>query len=420
MTRISKRMVDGLKPSQDGRDVVVWDEKLPGFGVRMKPSGVVSYAIQYRNKHGTSRRFTLGRHGVLTADEARKMARDLLADVRRGGDPAESKSAISKDLTIRGLCDLYLEEGPSEKPDKKASSWNTDRSNIERHIKPLLGRRKLQSLTRNDVVRFQRDVTKGKSAENEKTKPRGRAIVRGGPGTAARATAVLGAMLGFAVKQGLIAENPAKGVELNKQQRRERFLSSKELEQLGEALANAENTGVNASAIAIIRLLILTGARRNEICGLKWQWVDFENAAIRLPDSKTGARTIPLGAPALEVLASVKRKPKIDWVFPAKSGGGHFDGLPRIWKKISSAAKLEEVRIHDLRHSFASTSVAGGSSLYIVGKVLGHTQARTTERYSHLDADPVLAVADATSRKIAAAMKSPPKKRKSNVRKLRS
>ena len=419
MARISKRTVDALKPSQDGRDVVVWDDKLPGFGVRVKPSGVVSYAIQYRNSHGSSRRFTLGRHGVLTAEEARAMARDLLADVRRGADPAESKSAISKDLTIRELCDLYLEDGPSEKPDKKASSWNTDRSNIERHIKPLIGRRKLQSLSRNDVVRFQRDVTNGKSAANEKTKPRGRAIVRGGPGTAARATSVLGAALGFAVKRGLISENPARGVQLNKQKSRERFLSDKEFSRLGEALAKAESTGVNASAIAIIRLLILTGARRSEICGLKWQWVDFENAALRLPDSKTGARTIPLGAPALEVLASIKRKPKIDWVFPATTGKGHFDGLPRIWKKIAEAAKLDDVRIHDLRHSFASTSVASGSSLYIVGKVLGHTQARTTERYSHLDADPVLAVADATSRKIASAMKNRSGKRTSNVRKLR-
>lgn len=404
MPRISKRTVDALKSAQQKRDVVIWDNKLPGFGVRKKPSGVISYVIQYRNKHGTSRRYTLGKHGVLTAEEAREMAKDALADVRRGADPAESKSAVAKDLSARELCDLYLEEGPAEKPDKKASSWGTDRSNINRHIKPLLGRRRLNSLTRNDIVRFQRDVTEGKSATDEKTGPRGRAIVKGGPGTAARATAVLGAILGFAVKRGLIAENPARGVQLNKQQHRERFLSDAEFAQLGDALAEAEHNGLNASAIAILRLLILTGARRNEICGLKWEWVDFERAALRLPDSKTGARTIPLGAPALEVLASIKRDPKVEWVFPASRGDGHFDGLPRIWRKIATAAKLEDVRIHDLRHSFASTSVASGSSLYILGKVLGHTQARTTEKYAHLGDDPVQAVADSTSRKIAAAM----------------
>jgi len=405
MPRISKRTVDALKSAQQKRDIVIWDNKLPGFGVRMKPSGVISYVIQYRNNHGTSRRYTLGRHGVLTAEEAREMAKDALADVRRGEDPAESKSAAAKDLSVSALCDLYLEEGPAEKPDKKASSWNTDSSNINRHIKPLLGRRKLHSLTRNDIVRFQRDVTGGKSATDEKTGPRGRAIVKGGSGTAARATAVLGAILGFAIKRGLTAGNPARGVQLNKQRHRERFLSDAEFARLGDALAEAEHNGVNASAIVILRLLILTGARRNEICSLKWDWVDFERTALRLPDSKTGARTIPLGAPALEVLASVERKPDCEWVFPASRGNGHFDGLPRIWQKIAKAAKLEDVRIHDLRHSFASTSVASGSSIYIVGKILGHTQSRTTERYSHLGADPVLAVADSTSQKIAAAMR---------------
>ena len=405
MPRISKRTVDAIKPPKDGPDVVIWDDKLPGFGVRKKPSGVTSYVIQYRNKHGTSRRYTLGRHGVLTAEEAREMAKDELADVRRGADPAENKSTITQDLSVRELCDLYLEEGPAEKPDKKASSWNTDRSNINRHIKPLLGRRKIHSLTRNNIVRFQRDVTEGKSATDEKTGPRGRAIVKGGSGTAARATAVLSAILGFAVKRGLIAENPARGVRLNKQRQRERFLSEAEFAQLGDALAEAEHIGVNSSAIAILRLLILTGARRNEICSLKWDWVDFERAALRLPESKTGAHSIPLGAPALEVLASVKREPDTEWVFPASRGDGHFGGLPRIWRKIAKAAMLDDVRIHDLRHSFASTSVASGSSLYILGKVLGHTQASTTERYAHLRDDPVQALADSTSQKIAAALK---------------
>ncbi|MBO6806750.1 site-specific integrase [Thalassospira sp.] len=188
------------------------------------------------------------------------------------------------------------------------SSWKTDKSNITRHIVPLLGRRKLHSLSRNDVVKFQRDVTEGKTAADERTGPRGCAIVKGGSGTAARATAVLGAVLAFAVSRGLRDDNPARGVKLNKQRQRERFLSDAEFARLGDALAEVEHSGVNASAIAILRLLILTGARRSEICGLKWEWIDFDRATIRLPDSKTGAKSISLGAPALDVLATVKQK----------------------------------------------------------------------------------------------------------------
>jgi integrase len=405
MPSITKRLVDSLRPSPRGDDVVVWDERLPGFGARVKPSGVVSYLVQYRNRHGLSRRYTLGRHGVLTAEEARDMAKDHLADVRRGADPAEVKLAARRDLNVRELCDLYLAEGPAEKPGKKASSWEIDKSNIRRHIVPLLGRRKLHSLTRNDVMRFQRDVTEGETATDEKTGPRGRAIVEGGAGIAARATAVLGAILGFAMRRGLRADNPARGVELNKLAKRERFLTAEEFASLGDALTKAEAEGTNRNAVAALRLLMLTGARRNEICGLRWEWVDFERAMLRLPDSKTGAKAIPLGAPALKILSALPRSDDQPWVFPAARGDGHFAGLPRVWRKIAKAAGLKNVRIHDLRHSFASVSVADGASLFILGKVLGHSQSRTTEKYSHLGNDPVRAVADSTAKKIAAAMK---------------
>lgn len=405
MPKLIKRVVDKLKPDPNGGDLVLWDSEIRGFGVRVKPTGVVSYLVQYRNRQGRSRRLTLGKHGVLTPEEARTEAKKALGTVQKGGDPAEDKGEARRDPTIRELCDLYLAEGPAAKPAKKASSWAADVSNIRRHIVPLLGRKHLRALTRADVERFQRDVTQGRTAADEKTGPRGRAIVEGGPGTAARATAVLGAALAFAVQRGLRPDSPAGGVKLNKGRKVERFLSIAELARLGVAMAAAERAGGNATMITAIRLLLLTGCRKNEILGLRWEWVDLERGALRLPDSKTGAKVVPLGAPAREILAGLPRRESCPWVLPAAKGDGHMIGLPRAWRKIAEAAKLEAVRLHDLRHGFASVAVADGSSLYILGKVLGHTQARTTEKYAHLDADPVLAIADRTSRKIAAALK---------------
>jgi integrase len=403
MAKLTESVVSGLRTK--ATELVLWDSKLPGFGVRVKPSGVVSYLVQYRNAQGRSRRLTIGRRGVLTTEEARAEARKALAEATRGSDPAEAKREARRDPTIKELCELYLAEGPAARPTKKASSWATDTSNIQRHIVPLLGRKHLRALTRADIERFQKDVTAGKTAANEKTGPRGRAIVAGGPGVAARATAVLGAILAFAVERRLRSDNPARGVRLNKGRKIERFLSAAELARLGEALAAADSSAANPTMIAAIRLLLLTGCRKNEVLGLQWDWVDLERAALRLPDSKTGAKVVPLGAPALEILAGLPRRGGCPWVLPAARGTGHLVGLPGVWRKIAKAAGLEGVRLHDLRHGFASVAVAAGSSLYILGKVLGHAQARTTERYAHLDADPVRAVADSTARKIAAAMR---------------
>ncbi len=403
MPKLTKRFVDALKPVE--RDTLYRDTDLKGFGLRAKPSGVRTWVVQYRNKAGRTRKLALGKVGVLTPDEARQRARMALGEATVGADPSADRHAQRGDMTISALVERYLEEGPASKPAKKKASWAADASNLRRHVVPLLGRSQLAALTSDDIQKFQKDVTDGKTQNDEKTGLRGRAIVKGGPAAATRATLVLSAMLQWAVTRKFRVDNPGKGVKLNKPTKRERFLSHVELARLGEAFTKAEQQGLNGSSLAILRLLVLTGARRNEIASLKWEHVDFERRALRLPDSKTGAKVVPLGAPALEVLEALPRKKGSPWVFPAARGKGHHVGMPRVWRKLRTSARLKDIRMHDLRHGFASIAVAGGDSLYLIGKVLGHAQAETTQRYAHLQLDPVRAVAERASRKLAGALK---------------
>ncbi len=258
--KLTKRVIEALPSDPRGRESFVWDGGdggLKGFGVRIAPGGTKSYIVYYRTKEGRSRRLVIGRVGVLTPDEARKLAGEKLKEVAKGGDPSAERHRVRREaLTIAELADLYLAEGPAAKPNKKASNWATDRSNIERHVKPLLGGKLAASLTHDDVVKFQRDVAAGKSKADVKTKKRGRAIVDGGPGTAARSLAVIGAMLEWAAHpdRKLVPANPAKGVKLLRSGKRERFLSEAELSRLADALAAmmAEHR-LSATAAAAIR-----------------------------------------------------------------------------------------------------------------------------------------------------------------------
>jgi integrase len=423
--KLTKRVIDALPADPPGgRECFVWDGgdgALKGFGVRIAPGGTKSYIVYYRTKEGRSRRLVIGRVGVLTPDEARMLAGEKLKEVAKGGDPSAERHRVREAMTIAELGDLYLAEGPAAKPNKKASSWATDRSNIERHVKPLLGRKLAALLTHDDVVRFQRDVAAGKSKADIKTKKRGRAIVDGGPGTAARSLAVLGAMLEWAAHpdRRLIAANPAKGVKLLKGGKRERFLSEAELARLADALAAMEaERRLSPTATAAIRLLLLSGCRKSEILSLRWEWVDVERGLLRLPDSKTGAKVVPLAAAAVKLLAELPRHG--DYVLPAAKGAGHYTGLQKDWERVRARARLGSARIHDLRHSFASFAVADGNSLYLIGKVLGHKQARTTEIYAHLADDPIRAVADRTAARIAAAMAPAGERNPANIVPIRS
>ncbi len=417
---LTKRTLDALKPA--ALDYQIWDTKVRGLGVRVYPSGARGFVLQYRNAAGRTRKIALGRYGILTVDKAREKATKLLGEILDGRDPSQDKRENRHAKTVGELADLYLREGSVEKPNKKLSSWETDRSNIERHIRPLLGTRIARGLTKTDVARFQSDVAAGKTAKDEKTGPRGRAIVRGGKGIASRVLAVLSAMMTFGEGRGIVAGNPAKGVEPYEGRKKERFLTDTEVEILGEALVEMERDGsLPWVASAAIKLLLLTGARRGEILALRWEDVDTDRGCLRLPDSKTGAKVIRLTAAALSALAVLPRSAR--WVLPAAKGSGHYVGLPKHWdavtaranaialsrakregRSLEGALSFDGVRLHDLRHSFASFAVQSGGSLYLVGKVLGHKQTRTTERYAHASDEPLLATAELAAQRIARAL----------------
>ena len=358
----------------------------------------------------------------MTVDQAREKATKLLAAIIDGRDPSQDKRENRHAKTVGELADLYLREGSVEKPNKKLSSWETDRSNIERHIRPLLGTRIARGLTKLDVARFQSDVAAGKTAKDEKTGPRGRAIVTGGKGIASRVLSVLSAMMTFGEGRGIVAGNPTKGVEPFRGRKTERFLTDTEVEILGETLVEMEGDGsLPWAASAAIKLLLLTGARRGEILALRWDEVDTERGCLRLRDSKTGAKVIRLAVSALSLLTALPRSSP--WVFPAAKGSGHYVGLPKHWDAVRGRANaialrrsqreglslrgapsFDSIRLHDLRHSFASFAVQSGGSLYLVSKVLGHKQSRTTEIYAHARDEPLLATAELAAQRIARAL----------------
>ncbi|CCG41810.1 tyrosine-type recombinase/integrase [Magnetospirillum molischianum] len=401
MARLTKRTVDAAKP--DGRDYFLWDEDLPGFGLRVFASGAKSYLIQYRVGR-TVRRFTIGPHGAFTPDEARSRAAKLLQTVRDGGDPSAEKKDRLKAETVAELADLYLgPDGRAARPRKKESSWTQDTSCIRRHILPLLGRKVARNLTAEDIERFQADVAAGKTATDEKTGFRGRAIVKGGKGVAARAVSSLSAMLAYGVSRKLFATNPAQGVVLYKGEKKERPLGPSEVATLARGLAILEDLGmVSPSMAAAIKLLLLTGARKGEITNLRWEYVDLEGGRLNLPDSKTGAKVIPLPAAAARIIADLPRRS--EWVLPSTRSDGPIVGLQKTWEMTREWCGIDAVRLHDLRHSFATYAVSDGASLYLVGKALGHKQSRTTERYAHVADDPVKAVMDRTADHLAALM----------------
>ena len=397
--KLTKRTVDALRPN-----TLVWDTDVKGFGVRRQKEARV-YVLKTRVR-GKQRWFSIGPHGSpWTVEGARKEAKHLLGVIADGGDPARDRDSRRNQPTISELADRYLEEHAKEH--KKASSYKTDASNIENHIKPLLGKVHVADVGVADVDRMKRAIKDGKTARKQKEEQRGGPSVTGGPIVANRCLALLSKMLSFAEKHGLKeGSNPCRHVAKYKENRRERQLSPKELATLGETLNNAaKDQSENEYVIAAIRLLIFTGARLGEILSLRWEYVDLEGGKITLPDSKTGKKIIFLSAPALEVLATLTRIKKNPHVIVGHIKGAHMVNIQKPWGRIRKAAKLPDLRLHDLRHSFASIAVTGGLSLPMIGKLLGHSKTSTTERYAHLADDPIKAANELIGGQIAAAMK---------------
>jgi integrase len=396
MAKITKRIVDAAEAQ--AKDYVIWDDDLPGFGLRVFTSGKRSYLIQYRSL-GRSRRYTIGPHGVWTPETARQEAKIQIGRVAKGENPAEERMLDHKSITVRALCESYLKDlnaglilGKGGRP-KKPTTVSTDTGRIHRHIIPLLGTRRVKDLTKVEINKVMKDILAGKTKISEKTKKlRGRSIVKGGAGTAIRTIGLLGGILTYAVELGIIENNPTHGLRKPKYSIRTRRLSEEEYRILGRILIDASKTENFCKTVEIIRLIALTGCRKSEIKFLKWKEVDLENSCLRLSDSKEGASTRPIGLPAVLYLEALKKSKSSEYVFPGYDVEKAFGSFENQWRRLFKKSILADVTPHVLRHSFASISNDLGFTEITIAALVGHSKGTVTSKYIHsLDAALIMA-----------------------------
>ena len=377
MPRITKQTVDAIKP--DDRERVVWDDDLKGFGVRVHPSGRKVYIVKTRYQ-GRIIKMTIGPHDAVSATYAHVRAAEIITDARAGKNP---KGRRSNAPTMRALGERFLKEYvPNHCKPSTAAEY---RRSVEHFINPRIGKLRVPDVQRSNIAALHHDL-------------------RETPYQANRTLGVLSKMFNLAELWELRPDgtNPCRHVKRFKEDKRERFLSDAEYRRLGSALREIEQDGSEtASAIAAIRLLMLTGCRLSEIQKLRWEHVDLEAGELRLPDTKTGAKVVHLGEPAIAVLRDIQRQDENLWVIAGRKEGGHLTDLQHPWRRIRARAGLDDVRIHDLRHSFASGGLLVGEGLPMIGKLLGHTQVQTTARYAHLANDPVKSAANRIATRIA-------------------
>lgn len=398
LAKLTKSVVDSTQPRD--RQFTLWCTDLRGFGVFIHPTGMKTYFIDFRTRQGHRRRMTLGRHGPLTVEQARKRALVELGRVASGEDPANERDILRQSMTMTQLCNEYLAAldkglilGKGNRP-KKPSTIYTDRGRIQRHIVPLLGKTRISDLAKSDVSRFLKDVATGKTAMVEKTRQRGKSIVRGGLGTAARTTGLLSGILSYAVELGLLEANPAHGVRRPASQRRTRRLSAGEYGRLGAGLDSAHQLGEVPQLPQVIWLLALTGCRVGEVLKLEWSEVDRAGQCFRLADSKEGASIRPIGKPVIDLLASIDSSSFQGRVINPIRSGMIFGGLQKGWKRIAQRAELVDVTPHTLRHSFASIAADLGYSELTIAALLGHASGSITSRYIHHVDGVLIAAAD--------------------------
>jgi integrase len=409
VAKLTNRTIDAIGADDGPR--ILYDADLKGFGLRVAKGGKKSWLVEYRpgarGRGVAKRRMVLGSTGTLSPDEARAAAREILAAAALGEDPAASRSRARQIPTFRDFAERYLIEEAAAK--LKPRTVVNYRIYLRKHAVPVIGGIKLDMIMPPDITKLQHRIGLKK------------------PMTANRVIECVGSVYRYAATCGLVKRehNPAAKIAAFREQRRERFLTSEELARLGDAIREAETAGIpwqidhkkpNAKhvpkknpitkigphAAAALRLLIFTGARLREILGLKWSYVDFERSLLLLPDSKTGRKTIVLNAPALTILSELPRHG--DYVIAGDDPDCPRHDLNRPWKMISKRASLDGVRLHDLRHTHASVGAGAGLGLPIIGKLLGHNQASTTQRYAHLDTDPLRRASEQIAGQIAAAM----------------
>ena len=381
---VSNRLVAALRVD---RDTVFWDGELTGFGVRVYPGGGKVYVAQARGPKG-SKRVMVGRHGVVDAAEARRRAALIIARVKAGEEPAAPEPPAARRAngpTVADLAARYLEEHAAARC--KPGTARTARAAVNRHIAPTLGRLPLAAVKRAHAANLHHGL-------------------RDTPAMANRVVDTLSHMYALAAGWGLVPEgtDPCRSVARYPARRRERFLTDAEFDRLGRTLAEAE-AGRSASpgAVAAIRLLMLTGCRKNEILTLRWENVDLDAGALRLADAKTGPRTVPLSSAAARLLAGLPRGPGDNpWVVPGRKPGARRRDIDGAWRTVRARAGLDDVRLHDLRHSYASRALALGVNLPTIGRLLGHSRIEATARYAHLARDSVREAAARIAGSIAA------------------
>jgi len=401
VAKLTKRVVDAAEFRE--KDYVIWDDDLPGFGLRVFASGKCSYVIQYRSA-GRSRRYTIGLHGVWTPELARKEAKIQLGRVAQGDNPAEERQLDHKAITVKELCDLYLNDlkaglilGKGGRP-KKATTIVTDTGRIHRHIIPLIGTRRVKDLVKADINKVLKDIMAGTTRVSVKTKKlRGRAIVRGGAGTATRTVGLLGGILTYAVEAGIIEINPAHGIRKPKDNIRNRRLTEAEYRTLGDILCNAARNEKYQMTVDIIRQIALTGCRRTEMITLRWVEADTEASCLRLIDSKEGASTRPIGLPVVEYLENRRVDAVGTYVFPGQEDDNAFGSFPNHWEKIFENTPLADITPHVLRHSFASIANDLGFTEVTIAALVGHSKGSVTSKYIHTLDTALIMAADTIS-----------------------
>ena len=386
---LTTRIVEAL-PASD-RETVVWDRELPGFGVRVHPSGSKVYMV-HKCSGGKSRRVTIGRHGVWSLDAARREAGGILASLRNGETPARpgTENGPASGPTVAELAEQYMVEHVAVRC--KPTTARSCRLILNGYLLPQFGKLRLGEITPDQVAGLHYRLREKPVMANQIIDMLSRLFNK----AAASGDAPAGG-------------NPCRFIKNYPTRSRERFLSEQEFARLGIVLDELESVGKIATAAAAgLRLLMLTGCRRNEILTLRWEDIDLEHDEIRLRDAKTGARAVPLSPTARQVLAALPRQPDNPWVISGRGPGTRLGNLNATWGVVRKKAGLEDVRLHDLRHSYASRALSLGESLPMIGKLLGHRKVQTTARYAHLARDSVKAAAERVSDSLAVDLDTPP------------